>query len=103
VVTAKIVIWLGLGGPGCLRSGGRTAFCRLCGGECGWRRAAAGAAGFLVVIAEGAVDEGGRLAEEAVGFGVAAEGIGGFLHRTSFVVVRRGERTNTGGPSMRSG
>ena len=39
--------------------------------------AAAATAGFLVVVAEGAVDEGGRLAEEAVGFGVAAEGIGG--------------------------
>lgn len=46
----------------------------------GFEGVAAGVAGLLVVIAEGAVDEGGRLAEEAVGFGVAAERVGGFAH-----------------------
>ena len=45
--------------------------------------AAASAAELLVVIAEGAVDEGGRLAEAAVGLGVAAERVDGFVHSGS--------------------
>lgn len=46
----------------------------------------AGAAELLVVKTEGALDESGRLADEAVGFGMAAERVGGDVqaHRFPF-------------------